>query len=71
MLNFRKFALAAGDENGSGQRNAGEEPSYIIIIIVKAIRNEHLPELDLSVRWVRKGMDLRGTALINSFVSSN
>lgn len=58
-LNFRKFTLAAGNKNGLGQRNAGEEPSYVIIIIVKVIRDEDIPQLELSVRWMRKGVDLR------------
>lgn len=41
-LNFRKFFQAVEDKNGLGQGNPGGEPSQVIIITVKVIRDEEL-----------------------------
>lgn len=43
-LNFRKFFLAAGGKNGLVQENPGGEPSQVIIIMVKVIRDEDLSD---------------------------
>lgn len=65
-LNFRKFFLAAGDKNGLGQGNPGGEPSQVIIITVKVIRDEDLS--DQSSKEVDE--QKRGTDSVNGFVIS-
>ena len=68
-LNFRKFILAAGGKNVLGQENPGEEPSQVIILIVKFIRDKDLPNWSTVIEEVDESE--RGTDSGNSFSISN